>query len=467
MSPPIPDHGNGYAVSRNLSPFLVGTEKLRSLGRETRRHPQRQIGKLAASLNEFGFVLPIIVDGEQRVVAGWGLVLAARQLGLPEVPAVTIAGLDEQKLRLLRLALNRLSEDSTWDNEALTLEFGDILSLDGNVDLQISGFEMGEIDAHLDGGGDDEEDELPPPGAGPPITRPGDIWVMGDHRIICGNALEAETYDHLLGDQQVQMVFTDPPYNVSIDGHVSGLGRIRHSDFAMGVGEMSPAEFTTFLTTSLGYAARFARDGSLHFICMDWRRIKELLNAAAEIYEETKNLCIWRKSNAGMGSLYRSQHELVFVFKKGDAPHINNIQLGRFGRHRSNVWDYPGQNVWSNSSKGKLALHPTVKPVRLVADAIRDCSNQHGLILDPFGGAGTTLIAAERTGRHARLIELEPRYVDATVRRWQHLTGGTAVHAATGQPFETRRPVETGPQVSHDSAGAIAASSVATIGDHS
>jgi DNA modification methylase len=271
----------------------------------------------------------------------------------------------------------------------------------------------------------------------------------------------------LLGGQQAQMVFTDPPYNVPIDGHVSGLGRTRHSDFAMGVGEMSPAEFTTFLTTSLGYAARFARDGSLHFICMDWRRIKELLNAAAEIYEETKNLCIWRKSNAGMGSLYRSQHELVFVFKKGDAPHINNIQLGRFGRHRSNVWDYPGQNVWSNSSKGKLALHPTVKPVRLVADAIRDCSNQHGLILDSFGGAGTTLIAAERTGRHARLIELEPRYVDATVRRWQPLTGGIAVHAATGQPFETRRPVETGPQVSHDSAGAIAASSVATIGDHS
>jgi DNA modification methylase len=166
-----------------------------------------------------------------------------------------------------------------------------------------------------------------------------------------------------------------------------------------------------------------------------------------------------------MGSLYRSQHELVFVFKKGDAPHINNIQLGRFGRHRSNVWDYPGQNVWSNSSKGKLALHPTVKPVRLVADAIRDCSNQHGLILDPFGGAGTTLIAAERTGRHARLIELEPRYVDATVRRWQHLTGGTAVHVTTGQPFETRQPVETSPQVSHDGAGAIAASSVATIGD--
>jgi len=391
------------------------------------------LDKLAASLDEFGFVLPVIVDSEQRVVAGWGLVLAARQLGLPQVPAVTITDLGDGKLRLLRLALNRLGEDSGWDSEALALEFSDVLALDENVDLQISGFEMGEIDARLLGG--DEEDELPPIEARVAVTRPGDTWILGDHRLHCGNALDTKSYYHLLGDQRAAMVFTDPPYNVEIDGHVSGLGRAKHAEFAMASGEMSSAEFETFLATALGHASRYALDGSIHFVCMDWRRIKELLAATVPLYTEMKNLCVWNKSNAGMGSLYRSKHELVFVFKKGHAAHVNNIQLGRFGRHRPNVWDYPSQNVWANSAKGKLSLHPTVKPVALIADAIRDCSNQNDVILDPFGGAGTTLIAAERTGRCARLIEIDPRYVDATVRRWQNLTGKTAVQAETAQPF--------------------------------
>ncbi|MEH2567723.1 DNA methyltransferase [Bradyrhizobium sp. AZCC 2289] len=330
--------GNGHAVSRDLSPTFVRTDKLKALGRETRRHPRRQLDKLAASLDEFGFVLPIVLDSEQRVVAGWGLVLAARQLGLPEVPAVTIADLDDSKLRLLRLALNRLGEDSSWDTEALALEFSDVLALDQNIDLQISGFEMGEIDAHLLGA-EDEEDELPPIDARAPVTRPGDTWVLGDHRLHCGNALDTKSYDRLLGDQRAAMVFTDPPYNVEIDGHVSGLGRTKHAEFTMGSGEMSSEEFEAFLATALGHASRFALDGSIHFIFMDWRRIKELLAAAAPVYAEMKNLCVWNKSNAGMGSLFRSKHELVFVFKKGRASHVNNIQLGRFGRHRPNVWD--------------------------------------------------------------------------------------------------------------------------------
>jgi DNA modification methylase len=425
---------NGYAVSRDLNPILVRTDILKPLGRETRRHPRRQLDKLAASISEYGFVVPIVMDGDHRVVAGWGLVLAARHLGLPQVPVVTIADLDDSRLRLLRLALNRLGEDSSWDPGALSLEFSDVLALDDSVDLQISGFEMGEIDTHLLGA-EDEEDELPPIEARAPVTRPGDTWILGDHRLYCGNALDTKSYDHVLGDQRASMVFTDPPYNVEIDGHVSGLGRNKHAEFEMASGEMSSAEFETFLATALGHASRYALDGSVHFIFMDWRRIKELLAAAAPVYAEMKNLCIWNKSNAGMGSLYRSKHELVFVFKKGHAAHVNNIQLGRFGRHRPNVWDYPSQNVWANSGKGKLSLHPTVKPVALIADAIRDCSNQNDIILDPFGGAGTTLIAAERTGRRARLIEIDPLYVDATVRRWQHLTGKIALHAETAQPF--------------------------------
>jgi DNA modification methylase len=444
MRRPAQLHQNGYAVSRDLTPVLVCTEKLKPLGRQTRRHPRRQLDKLAASLDEFGFVLPIIIDLDGQVVGGWGLVLAARQLGLAQVPAVTITDLDQAKLRLLRLALNRLGEDSSWDADALTLEFSDVLALDTNIDLQISGFEMGEIDIRLRASPDDQEDEIPRIDQQlPPITKPGDIWVLDQHRIVCGDALQAENYSCLLGDDRAQMVFTDPPWNVPIEGHVSGLGAIKHAEFAMASGEMSSAEFEAFLVTTLGHAARSAVDGSLHFVCLDWRHIKELLEATADLYTEMKNLCVWNKTNGGMGSLYRSKHELVFLFKKGKAPHINNVELGRFGRNRTNVWDYSGQNTLSNSAKGKLSLHPTVKPVALVADALRDCSNLNGIVLDPFGGSGTTLIAAERTGRRARLIEIEPRFVDCTVRRWQQLTGRTAVHAETGLPFGTTGVSET------------------------
>lgn len=437
MQKQVGSNTNGHAVSRDLTPKLIKIDRLRPLGRQTRRHLGIQIEKIAACLHEFGFVAPILVDQEERVVAGWALVLAARRLGLPEAPAVTITDLDEPRLRALRLALNRLGEYATWDGDALRLEFADILRLDGQIDLQMTGFEMGEIDALL-GEGDDQEDELPAINdALPPITVTGDLWVLGEHQILCSSALDRASFKALMGAERAQLVFSDPPYNLKINGNVSGLGATKHSEFRMASGEMTASEFEAFLATAFGHAAQYSVDGSIHFICMDWRHIPELLAATANLYTELKNLCVWNKSNAGMGSLYRSQHELVFVFKKGSSPHINNVELGRHGRHRSNVWDYASQNSWSNSTKGKLGLHPTVKPVALVADAVRDCSNLNGVILDPFGGSGTTLIAAEKTGRRARLIEIEPSYVDATVRRWQRLTGRAAVHAVTGLPFGT------------------------------
>jgi 16S rRNA G966 N2-methylase RsmD len=433
--------GNGFAVSRNLNPNLVRVETLKPLGRETRKHPPAQIRKLQASIEQFGFVLPIVIDATSRVIAGWGLALAAKKLGLPEVPAVTITDLDEPKLRMLRLALNRLSEDSRWDLEALRLEFSDILEISGEIDLRISGFEMGEIDVAFEGSGSDEEDDLPALNeTSTPVTKPGDLWLLGEHRILCANALMSESYARLLGDERAQMIFTDPPWNTPIAGHVSGLGSTKHGDFAMGCGEMPAAEFEAFLRATLGHAARHSDDGSIHFVCMHWGKIRELLAAAADLFSETKNLCVWSKTNAGMGSLYRSRHELIFVFKRGDAPHINNVELGRFGRNRTNVWDYPGQNVLNGTSKSKLSLHPTVKPVALVADAIRDCSNRNGVILDPFGGAGTTLIAAERTGRRACLIEIDPRYVDVTIKRWQNLTRRTAVCAGVRTPYLDNGP---------------------------
>jgi DNA modification methylase len=440
-TPPMP-RGNGFAVSRNLNPILVCVETLKPLGRETRKHPPAQVRKLQASIEQFGFVLPIVIDAAGRVIAGWALALAAKMLGLAEVPAVTIADLDEANLRMLRLALNRLSEDARWDVEGLRLEFSEIMEISAEIDLRVGGFEMGEIDVAFGGFGGDEEDDLPALNeASTPVTKPGDLWLLEEHRILCADALMPESHTRLLGDERAQMIFTDPPWNIPIAGHVSGLGSTKHDDFAMGCGEMSAMEFEDFLRTTLGHAARCSDDGSIHFVCMHWGRIRELLAAAADLFTETKNLCIWNKSNAGMGSLYRSKHELIFVFKRGDAPHINNIGLGRFGRNRTNVWDYPSQNVLNGTTKSKLSLHPTAKPVALVADAIRDCSNRNDVILDPFGGAGTTLIAAEKTGRRAGLIEIDPRYVDVTIKRWQNLTGRIAVRVDAGTPDNDRRPV--------------------------
>jgi DNA modification methylase len=432
----IQRRGNGYPLWRDLTPQPIPIDGCKPLGRETRKHSPQQLRKLAASIDRFGLVLPILVDSEQRVVAGWGLVLAARQLGLSEVPAVSVTDLADADLRMLRLALNRIADDGAWDREALALEFSEILDLAPQVDLEITGFEMGEIDVLLDGSGLDQEDELPPIDAeNTPVSRLGDLWVLGEHRLLCGDALRAESYAHVMGTETAQMMFADPPYNLPIEGHVSGLGGVNHTDFAMASGELSSSEFQAFLRIALGHAASHSINGAIHYVCMDWRHQRELIAAGDDVYGELMNLCVWNKSNAGMGSLYRSKHELVFVFKVGKGTHINNVALGRHGRHRSNVWDYVSQNSLNGSAKSKLALHPTCKPVAMIADAMRDCSNRGGLIIDPFGGVGTTLIAADRTGRRACLIEIDPRFVDITIERWQRLTGGTALHADTGQPF--------------------------------
>ncbi len=430
--------GNGYPLSRDLTPQLVPVDECKPLGRQTRTHPPHQVRKLAASLQRFGFVLPIVVDAEWRVVAGWGLVQAARQLDLSEVPAVRLTDISEADLRMLRLALNRISDDAAWDRTALSLEFSDILVLAPQSELEITGFEIAEIDVHLDGQGLDQEDDGPIPEIDrntAPATCLGDLWLLGEHRLLCADALQQASYARLLGTDKADMMFADPPYNVPVEGHVSGRGAVKHADFAMASGELSSAEFESFLQTSLGHAAACSVDGAIHYVCMDWRHQREVLAAGDQVYSELKNLCVWNKSNAGMGSLYRSKHELIYVFKVGQGPHINNVALGRYGRHRSNVCDYVSQNALNGTATSKLALHPTVKPVAMIADAIRDCSNRGGLILDPFGGAGTTLIAAERTGRRARVIEFEPTFVDVSIERWQRLTGRTAVHADSGEPF--------------------------------
>lgn len=356
------------------------------------------------------------------------------------MPAITVKDLSEAELRALRIALNRLAEAAEWDLPELALELQEIVELDIDFDVEVAGFQTAEIDMLIEGldgaCGDDEADTIPEfDEGGSAVTQPGDLWQLGSHRLLCGDATKAEVFQHLLGDDLAQMIFSDPPYNVSIDGHVCGLGAVKHREFAMASGEMSEAQFTEFLGTVFRHLVAHSVEGSLHFVCMDWRHQFELLSAARGVYSELKNLCIWNKTNGGMGSLYRSKHELVFVLKNGTAAHINNIELGKYGRYRSNVWDYAGVNSLKAGRQDELAMHPTTKPVALVADAIKDCSRRGQIVLDAFSGSGTTIIAAEKTARRGYALELDPKYVDVAIERWQRLTGEDAVHVKSGLSF--------------------------------
>jgi 16S rRNA G966 N2-methylase RsmD len=413
---------------------------LKPAPRNARTHSQKQIQKIAASIRQFGFVNPLLVDEQGVIVAGHGRFEAAKSLRLTEVPVIPLAHLTPEQKRAYMLADNRLAELAGWDRDILAIEFKELSELDLAFEIEITGFEMAEIDVLIDPPAEpkkkaDPSDEVIEP-QGPAVTEAGDLWLLGRHRLLCGDAREPASYETLLAGEKAQMVFTDPPYNVRIDGHVSGLGRVQHREFVMGSGEMSGAEFTLFLKTVLGQLGHASIDGSIHFVCMDWRHMRELLAAGGEAYTELKNLCVWAKDNGGMGSFYRSRHELVFVFKHGTAPHLNNFGLGETGRYRTNVWDYAGVNTMKAGRQDELAMHPTVKPVALVADAIKDCSQRGGIVLDAFGGSGTTLIAAQKTGRRGYLIELDPLYVDVTIRRWQKLFKEEVHHAGTGLTFD-------------------------------
>jgi DNA modification methylase len=412
-------------------------DTLRPYPRNARTHSHKQIRQIANSIRRFGFCNPVLIDDQRQIIAGHGRVAAAKLLGMEQVPTVRLSHLSDAEKRAYIIADNRLAERAGWDREILAIELQGLIDLDFEVEL--TGFETAEVDLILEdareaaGTPSGPEDEIP---AGPTISRPGDQWELGQHRLLCGDARDAAAYAELLSDAKAEFVFTDPPFNLPIDGHVCGLGRIRHGNFAMGCGEMSQAQFTCFLETAFKQLAQNTVAGSIHQICIDWRHMDEMLAAGNAVYTELKNLCIWNKTNAGMGTFYRSKHELVFVWKNGTAPHINTFELGQYGRSRSNVWDYAGVNSLKPGRLEELSMHPTVKPVALVADAMKDCSRRNGLVLDPFAGSGTVLIAAERTGRRARTLEIDPHYVDVAVRRWQDYTGKVAVLATTGQTFE-------------------------------
>jgi DNA modification methylase len=416
--------------------------------RNARTHSDRHVQQLASSVSTFGWITPIVINEQAVVLAGHGRLRAAKLLGLKQVPTIVVKHLTEELQRAFMLADNRLAELAGWDEDLLRVELQE-LSLAIDLDFEVTGFDTVDLDRL----------EAPKPAKSakpevvpelerdhPAISAVGDLWKLSKHLLLCGSALEKESYQRLMGDDRAQMMFSDPPYNVAIDGHVCGLGSVHHQDFQMASGEMTKPEFIGFLKSFMGHAVQYSQDGAIHYVCMDWRHMGEVLDAASELYE-LKNVCVWNKSNGGMGTFYRSKHEMVFVFKVGSAPHINNFGLGQKGRYRTNVWDYPGVNTFKRGRMDELRAHPTVKPLPLVVDALKDCSKRGGIVLDPFAGSGTTLLAAEKTGRIGRAIELDPHYVDAAIGRWQALTGQAAVHTESGKTFSEL--AEAAPRTAH------------------
>ncbi len=422
----------------DLAIEYLPTDTLIPCDSNARTHSAKQVQQIADSISVFGFNNPVLIDHHGRIIAGHGRVQAAKVLALSTVPTIRLGDLTEQQRRAYIIADNRLAEKAGWDPQILAIEFQHLSKLDIDFALEITGFETAEIDFMVESAAtstsDDCADAIPPvePRS---VSRDGDLWQLGAHRLLCGDARHKQVCSTLMGSERARLMFADPPYNVRIDGHAVGLGSTKHREFAMASGELTHGQFVEFLKSTFLNAVGFSMDGAIHYICIDWRHLNEMPEAGAAVYSELKNLCVWNKNNAGMGSFYRSKHELIFVWKVGKGSHINNIELGCSGRYRTNVWDYSGVNTFRRDRTKELSMHPTVKPVALVIDAIRDCSRRGDIVFDPFSGSGTTVIAAQKSGRIARAIEIDRLYVDVAIRRWQDLTGGKAIHVTSGRAF--------------------------------
>jgi len=426
----------------------VDIEILKGYHRHARTHPKKQQKAAERIFREIGFRIPMLAEMDGTIISGHLRVLIAKKIGYTKIPVIWVRDLSPAQIRAFRLADNRLADLGEWDQDTLALELQDLIELD--YDLDITGFEPPEVDVIIDGalggGADAAANDIPKPDK-TIVSKLGDTWLLDEHRVVCGDARDSASYDALMQGRRAQLTVTDAPYGIPIAGNVSGLGKIKHDDFVMGAGEMSEAELEAFFHETAACAVRHAEDGSLGYWFIDWRNLHILERVLRRLYARHMNTCVWAKTNAGMGSFYRSQHEFVLVFKNGTRPHVNNIQLGKYGRSRSNVWTYAGCNTPSKDRRADLALHPTVKPAEMIADAIKDSSKRGGLILDPFLGSGTTVIACEMTGRICAGLELDPKYVDVIVRRWEAFTGGAAVHSETGLTFTEMWEIRSGRQL--------------------
>jgi DNA modification methylase len=426
---------------------MVPIGRLRPNPRNPRTHSKKQIKQIAASIRAFGFLNPVMVDSDNVVLAGHGRLEAARLEGVVEVPVICLDHLTAAQKRAYLIADNRIAEQAGWDRELLAIELGELINLlpPEGCDVSLTGFEAAEIDllfADMASSRSDPQDFLSPLPRNP-VTRRGDLWLLKKHRLLCGDAQKADDFVRLMGGKSAAAVFTDPPYNLRVAG-IGGRGRVRHPEFAFASGEMPAAQYREFLSDTLAHGVQASADGAIHFVFTDWRHISDLIEVGRNIYGAMVNLAVWVKSNAGQGSFYRSQHELIAVFRVGSHPHRNNVNLGRLGRNRSNVWNYAGVNSFGRGRAEAMAAHPTPKPLGLVADALLDCTARGDVVLDQFAGSGTLFLAAEKVGRIGFGIEYEPGYVDVAIERWQKVTKLEATLADDGRTFGEVRAARAG-----------------------
>jgi DNA modification methylase len=428
---------------------MLSPHGLRPADRNARTHSKKQIRQIADSIQRFGVINPIVADDRGRIICGHARAEAAKLIGLKHVPVIRPSHLSEAEIRAYMLADNKLAEN--WDREKLATELEElqIVLPEIGLDLEITGFGPAEVDSIMGDFGEDHgdpADEIPDL-EDTAVARKGDLFTLDRHRLLVGDARDPQVYVNLMQGETATMAFLDPPYNVKIDGHVGGRGRTKHREFACASGEMNYEQFVRFLQEALAGCARHTIDGGITYVCGDWRHAREFLEAGASVYDELKNICVWAKTTPGQGSFYRSQHELVFVYKRGQATHLNTFELGQHGRTRSNIWTYAGANAFRAGRMDELRMHPTVKPVALIADAMKDCSRRGSIVLDAFAGSGSTIMAAEQVGRRAFCIEIDPRYVDVAVRRWQRITRKDAILEATGQTFDELLAARTNPSM--------------------
>lgn len=428
---------------------MISINLLNLGNRRLRRRNAKAFNKLVRSIKHFGIARPILIDRHNKMIDGYGIVEAAIELGIEQVPAIVIDHLPPEDIKALGIALNKIQELGEWNEDVLRQELEFILELDAKYDLEVTGLELGEIEFHLSDTDQDGDAEQPDPSdtvplamSDPdyaPVSRLGDLFLLQgkdfEHRVYCGDARSKKAIAEALGELVATMVLTDPPFNVRIQGHVGGLGKTAHREFVMASGEMKPDEFYKFLRSSLKRMKQALKDGGLLYIYMDKNGLELLLKAGRKIGLKMHSICIWKKPNGGMSSLYRSQHEFIVIFKKGKASHVNNILLGKYGRYRTTVWEYPGFNSFSRERRELFHLHPTLKNVQMLADAIRDVTKRGDVVLDSFAGAGSTTIASEKTSRQSVSVELDPIYIDTILKRFENEFGTEALHAETGMTF--------------------------------
>lgn len=419
---------------------LIDIDLLRPNPVNARTHPKKQIEQVADSIRAFGFLTSLVADKNNQLIAGHCRWLAAKTLHLPQVPVIRAEHLTDTQAKAYALADNKIALNAGWDDDLLRVQLKDLLDAKLDFSVDVTGFSIPETDFIVH---DSDPIELPVPAIPGPrvvVAQPGDIWLAGRHLVMCGDCRDMDPIRRALGcTPRVSAVLTDHPYNVKVAGHVSGLGAHRHREFAMASGEMSEAEFLKFLVDSTASMKDTCRPGALLYLCIDWRHLLDMLTAVRMLKLDLVNVCVWNKTNAGMGSMYRSKHEHIVVAKVPGAPHTNHVELGRHGRYRTNVWNYAGMNAFGNGRDETLTWHPTVKPIAMFRDAMLDASDPGDWVLDGFLGSGTTLLAAEQCGRRCLGIELDPAYVDLALTRWRDLTGETPRHKELNMTWEEIR----------------------------